>query len=215
MDHSKQQSKKPVSEIPEKMLLKSETVVQESAPLSQYQKNYTVKGNRLVLITLAALFVVAGFASTWLFIHRSTLKTQKTDLGASLSPVPATVMAAVDYKVYYPDIKKLPAGYNLDEKSFNVPVKNGITYTVSYGNNKKIVFSLQTKPSDNELASFRSNYIPLRTDFQTPIGPAQIGAYNAQTLVSLPVLDGPWIVITAPPDIDQDQLKQVISSLKT
>jgi hypothetical protein len=109
----------------------------------------------------------------------------------------------------------LPPGYNLNTNSFNLsPDKKGVYYSVSYGANKKIVFSVQVKPTDNELQSFNSNYIPLRVDYQTPIGQAEIGAYHSQTLVSLPVINGPWIVITAPPDINQDQLKQVLRAIK-
>lgn len=172
-------------------------------------------GKRWVLAIAVFSLIALGSGGAWVYTHRGSSQLPKPSVAESLNPVPATVMAAVDYKVYYPDTTKLPTGYTLDEHSFNVLVKNGIAYTVSYESGKKIVFSLQTKPADDELASFRSNYIPLRTDFQTPLGQAQIGAYHSQTLVSLPLLDGPWIVITAPPDINQDQLKQVINSLKT
>jgi len=132
----------------------------------------------------------------------------------STSPVPDSVSRSVNFPVYYPDQKKLPADYRLNSGSFTAPVKNGVNYSVSYGNGKKIVFSVQTKPADSELQTFNSSYIPLRVDYQTPVGQAEIGAYHNQTLASLPVVNGPWIVITAPPDINQNQLKQVLSSLK-
>jgi hypothetical protein len=130
------------------------------------------------------------------------------------SPVPEAVAQAVNFPVYYPDPDKLPAGYTLNTGSFASPVKNGASFSVSYDNGKKIVFSVQTKPSDTELQTFNSSYIPLKVDYQTPVGQAEIGAYHNQTLVSLPVVNGPWVVITAPLDINQGQLKTVLSSLK-
>jgi hypothetical protein len=161
-----------------------------------------------ILRGLILLVVTAG--AIGLGLHWRT-----TPAPINNSPVPKAVAQAVNFLVYYPDQKKLPPGYNLNTNSFNLsPDKKGVYYSVSYGANKKIVFSVQVKPSDNELQSFNSNYIPLRVDYQTPIGQAEIGAYHSQTLVSLPVINGPWIVITAPPDINQDQLKQVLRAIK-
>lgn len=147
-------------------------------------------------------------AGAWLHWHHSS-----TPPVVKTSPVPKEVAQAVNFPVYYPDPKKLPAGYSLNTGSFSSPVKNGVSYSVSYGSGQKIVFSVQTKPSDNELQSFNGNYIPLRIDYQTPIGQAEIGAYHSQTLASLPVINGPWIVITAPSDINQDQLKQILNAI--
>jgi len=175
------------------------------APATKSRKN-------LWLIVVLVLFlVIAGTAVGWAHWHQPKKPAQAPF-------VPASISQAVDFPVYYPEQAKLPAGYTLDKGSFSSPVKNGVTYSVSYGANKKIVFSLQTKPSDNELQSFNSNYIPLRNDYQTPNGQAEIGAYNnhgtLETLASLPVSNGPWIIMTAPQDIDQNQLKQVIASLR-
>jgi hypothetical protein len=131
-------------------------------------------------------------------------------------PVPKGIAKAVTIPVYYPEPKKLPPSYVLDTSSFSIPVKNGVTYSVNYGSGKKLIFSLQPKPSDDELQSFKGNYLPLKIDYHTAIGMAQIGAYHSQTLVSLPVDadGGPWIIVTAPVDVSQSQLKQVLSALK-
>ncbi len=160
------------------------------------------------------LLVIAGAAAgSWLHWHHKTGSAPKTT-----SPVPVSIAQAVNFPIYYPDPKKLPPGYRLNVNSFNSPVKNGVTYSVSYDNSKKIVFSLQEKPSENELTSFDNNYIPLRIDYQTIIGQAEIGAYNnhgnIQTLVSLPTRTNAWIIITAPYNINQDELKHVLNSLK-
>jgi hypothetical protein len=151
------------------------------------------------LVLMLALFIGGG---TWLYVHKNS------------SPVPKAIRQSVDFPVYYPDPKKLPSGYTLNLSSFKTPIKNGVTYSVSYGNGKQLVFSVQPKPSPAELQTFDGNYLPLKTTYQTPVGQAEIGAYNLKTLVSLPTSSSTWIIITAPPNINQGQLKQVLSSIK-
>jgi hypothetical protein len=172
------------------------------------------RSERLISLALALLVVAGGITGAWMHWHHTAAQTT-----ANTSPVPKSVAQAVNFPVYYPDPQKLPAGYTLNTNSFTSPVKNGVTYSVSYDNGKKIVFSIQVKPTDSELQTFNSSYIPLRIDYQTPIGQAEIGAYNnhgdTQTLVSLPTKTNSWIIITAPYNIDQGNLKKVLSSLKT
>ncbi|HET7320232.1 MAG TPA: hypothetical protein VFI84_01435 [Candidatus Saccharimonadales bacterium] len=130
------------------------------------------------------------------------------------SPVPKTVAQSVKFPVYYPDPKKLPKGYILDTDSFANPLNQGVQYAVGYDGGKKIVFTVQTKPSDNDLQAFNNSYIPLRIDYKTPLGQAEIGAYQLQTLVSVPINNGPWVIITAPGDINPADLKQILLALK-
>lgn len=141
----------------------------------------------------------------------------KSGLERGRSPIPQSISNSVSFPVYYPDPKKLPTGYVLSPESFRVPQKDVVLYSVNYGKDKKLVFSVQPKPSDTYINNFHANYIPLHSDFQTSIGKAEIGAYNntgnLQTLVSMPADDRIWIVITAPADIDQNQLKQVLRSI--
>lgn len=158
----------------------------------------------LIIIVIAALVLAAGAFFFW----------PKTP-----SPVPVNVQRAVSFPIYYPDQEKLPTGYTLNKNSFSTPRSNGVAYYVSYGQNKRIVFSAQKKPSDSEMNLFYKSYIPLRSEFKTPVGKAEIGAYDNQgkvtTLVSLPVDNtNTWLVITAPSDIDQNKLKQVLSALR-
>jgi hypothetical protein len=157
--------------------------------------------------------ILAVLAGVIVFMVIHTNQPQKAAVKPA-GPVPSQIAAAVTYKIYYPDQAKLPAGYVLDRNSFANPVKNGISYSVNYDNDKKIVFSVQIRPSDNELQSFQSNFIPLSIDFQTPLGQGAIGAYHGQTLASLPIENGPWVVATAPADVNQDNLKQVLRALK-
>lgn len=168
---------------------------------------------RTIFWVFGGLFI-AALAGIIVFVLIHSDQPKKAAVKPA-GPVPAQIAAAVPYKIYYPDQSKLPNGYTLDGHSFANPVKNGVSYAVNYGGGKKIIFSVQTKPSDNELQAFQSNFIPLKIDFQTPLGLGSIGAYRGQTLASLPIENGPWIVVTAPADINQEDLKQVFRSLKS
>jgi hypothetical protein len=168
------------------------------------------KSKQLRAIWIIVLLLIGAAAAGFWLHNRHTA----TPMQVSNSPVPRALAQSVNFPVYYPDPKKLPAGYTLNLGSFAAPVKNGVNYSVNYDNGKKIVFSVQLKPADSELQSFNSSYIPLRIDYQTPVGQAEIGSYHSKTLVSLPVINGPWIIITAPLDINQDQLKSVLSSIR-
>ena len=165
------------------------------------------KKKRLALLAgVASTIIALGAAGTWRHTaHRYA------------SPVPKSITSSVSFPIYYPDQSKLPAGYTLDASSFKQPVQNGVNYTVDYGNRQELVFSLQPKPPASELQNFVANYIPLHNSFQAPTGQALLGAYNTktgtETLVSLPTGSNTWIIITAPYNINQDQLKQVIGSL--
>lgn len=163
--------------------------------------------HKLWIVSVLSLLILIGFAvGGWTFTHRDQ------------SPVPKNIQSAVSFPVYYPEQKKLPAGYTLNLQSIKMPQSNGVVYSVDYGLGKKLVFSVQPKPSDAELQRFNASYIPLRNEYQTPVGKAEIGAYNSHgqlvTLVSLPTSGKTWIIINAPYDVNQDKLKQVLQAIK-
>ncbi len=162
---------------------------------------------RKIVTALLAVALIGGIGvAGWLYTHRT------------ISPVPKDVSKKVSFIVYYPDPKKLPAGYTLDTTSFSNPQKEAVLYSVKYDNNKKIVFSVQPKPSEDELQNFYSNYIPLRNQLDVSIGHAEIGAYNLKndlkTMVSLTTKTSTWLIITAPSDVNPDMLNQVLASLR-
>lgn len=177
-----------------------------SSSESHISRKYLYAG--FVLVIICAGVILVGFA------HRPKAKS-----AFASSPVPPAISRAVGFLVYYPASDKLPRGYSLDKKSFILsPQKNGVAYAVKYGDGNKIEITIQSKPSDSELQSATNNFIPLHNELQTPVGQAEIGAYNnhgqTETFVSLPVTNGPWIIMTAPYDIDQSQLKQVVLALR-
>lgn len=137
--------------------------------------------------------------------------------GGNTSSVPQEIRRAVDFSVYYPDIKKLPAGYTLDTKSFRLADPGVVLFAVTYDGSKNITFSEQRQPSSSDIDKFVSSYIPLNTTLQLTLGPAKIGAYgsapNIRTVASLPIRSGPWLIITAPSNVNHDDLAKVLQSL--
>lgn len=133
-------------------------------------------------------------------------------------PVPSSIRASVSYHIYYPDPAKLTGGYVLDTSSFTSPRPGVVLYSINYGNNKKLVVSEQPQPDASTIQAFYANYIPLRNSLRAALGEAQIGAYKngdtLQTVASLPVAQGPWVIVTAPGDIHQQELQQVLDALR-
>lgn len=127
--------------------------------------------------------------------------------------VPASIRQQASFPIFYPDPQKLPGGYSLDKTSFSGNAQ-AVVYSVTYDTNKKIAFTVQQKPSDSELKAFYANQIPLRQEVKVPAGTAVIGVLNNQTLVSLPTETNAWLLITAPLDINQEQLQEVIKAIK-
>jgi hypothetical protein len=165
------------------------------------------RSERLISLALALLVVAGGITGAWLHWHHTAAQTT-----ANTSPVPKNVAQAVNFPIYYPDPQKLPAGYNLN--SFKYVPGQGVLYYVSYDNGKRLVFTLQQKPSSQDLAAFNKKYIPIHRQVLTLVGTATIGAIGSQTVVSLPT-DKTWVIITGPSDIyGTDQLTQVLQSIK-
>src|SRR5262249_43557189 len=98
--------------------------------------------------------------------------------------------------------------------SFKKINNQAIGYAVNYGSNQKLIFTIQVKPSDDEISDFYKDSIPLHINVDTSVGKAAIGVANNQTIVSLPTKDQSWVLIAAPTDVNQDQLKQVANSIR-
>jgi hypothetical protein len=127
-------------------------------------------------------------------------------------PVPNSVQLAVNFQIYYPDQSKLPIGYTLEVHSFSAS-NQAVVYAIRNNLGQTLSVSVQSRPSAAQMSYFNTSIIALHTSLNTSIGTALIGAINSQTVVSLPV-NKSWILITAPGDISQSKLKQVIESFK-
>jgi hypothetical protein len=134
-----------------------------------------------------------------------TLKSHQSNI------VPANIRKSVNFTVYYPKPSRLPAGYSLDTSSFSTG-NHAVLYVVRYGDNQKLVFTLQSKPSTAALQTFNNAIIPLHTQLSTPIGTATIGAARGETFVSLPTNGKSWILMTAPYQTPSKQLDQVLQA---
>ena len=157
----------------------------------------------LAAISLAgslAILAIVGFV----VFHKDT----------SANPVPAGLKTAVDYPVYYPDESKLPGGYKLNTASFANPTHDVIIYSLSNNQGQQVEVSLQDKPSANDLKAFDDYRIPLHSTFSTPIGQAIIGAIGNQNVASVPTSSKAWLILTAPQEISQASLKQLLSAFK-
>jgi hypothetical protein len=152
----------------------------------------------LILIILAA----GSAGGWWYFTQRNT------------SPVPKNIQKAVSFPIYYPDPKKLPAGYSLDTSSFTSPSKDVIVYTVNYGQGNKLIFSVQPKPSIQDINDFNSHRIPIHIEFQTKLGIAELGVIGNQAVVSLPTNINEWLIITGPQNLRESDISPVLEILK-
>lgn len=131
--------------------------------------------------------------------------------------VPENVKKSAGFSVYYPDTTKLPAGFTLDTKSFRFAQKGVVVFALTDSFGHSFVFSEQRQPSGDEINKFVSSYMPLNTTLQLKQGQAKIGAYgnapDIRSIVSLPINGGPWLIITAPPQVSHDSIVRVLHSL--
>lgn len=167
-----------------------------------FYKKHTLRKRVLLLFAVGILSI--GFLAGW-----------QTMRGTTASLVPQTVRKAVDFPVYYPN--DLPDGYALAIQSFQVPDPGVVLFKVTKANGQEIVFSEQRQPSGSDIDKFVSAYMPLNSVLQLPLGQAKVGAYgsapNIRTVLSLPIRDGPWLIVTAPADVTHDELTTILSTL--
>jgi hypothetical protein len=134
------------------------------------------------------------------------------------NPVPRNLRQSVSFPVYYPDEHKLPKGFVLNESSFKTAQKGVIIFSIGQAGGQRLIISEEARPSDSTINDFIKNYTPLHSTVSTKLGQAQFGAFgnppNIRTIVSLPINKGPWLIITAPTTISQDDIKQILQSLK-
>jgi len=128
-------------------------------------------------------------------------------------PIAKSAAKQLGFDIYYPNQKLLPSGYVLNTRSFDTS-NQVLIYSVSYGNNQKIVFSDQAKPTNTQVQAFYAKNLPLNTSLQTKIGVATIGAINTQTVISIPTSTNAWLIATASGNINQQALDQVLESIE-
>ena len=169
--------------------------VQETPKPSRFKK--VIPTLLILIIVIAGVFLVLTLRSN--------------------GPVPKSIQKSASFKVYYPKQSKMPMGYHLDTASFKSAESGVVLYSVSYGSGRSMVFSETAKPSSDIVDKFNSSAIPVHTQISTPYGKALIGAYgegkSLRTIASLPITNGPWLIVTAPSDINQEDLSKVLGAL--
>jgi flagellar basal body-associated protein FliL len=168
----------------------------------------TARDNRRILlmsvVVVVLLALLAGLTLFFVHNHRSG------------NPVPADVQSAVNFPIYYPRQSNLPAGYTLDTTTIRLAQPGVVIYSVRKGG-QQMVFSEEETPDGSVIDKFTSSYIPLHNTITTDLGKAAIGAAgqgaHLQTVVSLPIAKGPWLIITAPANTKQSEVKQILQSL--
>lgn len=156
-------------------------------------------------------FVLAMISAAILLILFIVLAIHPPD------PVPPAVLKSVSYSVYYTNPNQLPPGFSLNPKTFEALKPNVVIFSVSDGQKDNIVLSEQAAPSSHTITDFINHYIPLHNQTNVNLGQATIGAYNNRGVIksvfSLVVDNKTWIIGTAPDNISQADLIQIINSL--
>lgn len=155
------------------------------------------RGRGMMIVALAlGLAILAG---SWFVMERRTDQSEQ-------QPVPAAISREVSFPVYYP--ATLPAGFAVEPGSFDH--SHGIvTYTVRYGANKKLAFTIQAVPAGFDPDSLHATANQLASS----LGPAYVGAISGNTAVSI-VTSEAWMMIGIPSDIETSKLATVLSDLR-
>ena len=165
----------------------------------------------LVVSGLALLIALLGTALAWVLLRPTP---PYSPLAASPSIVPANIRNTVAFSIPYPDPAKLPAGYHFDTSSFSA-TSQVVLYSITYGSNRHIAFSVQAKPSDSELDDFIKTRLPTHDTITTDIGPAAAGSSSTQLLASIPMTQGgAWILVTAPVNLEPADFQTILKSLR-
>lgn len=157
------------------------------------------------------LFAV-GVAIGLMIILQLALLGHKGSVIATPDPIPLSIRQSAGFSLYYPDPTKLPAGYSLDKNSISLS-QQAVLLIVTNAKQQRIIMTIQKKPSDAAIQTFYRVHMPLTLPISTDIGPAAQGDLNNETVVSLPTSADAWILATAPLNVNQQQMAQVMKSL--
>lgn len=171
----------------------------------QKQPKRPKRNQKPIYISIAILILIVA-AGGWFVFHKTSSQAP-----AKTSPVPQNIKQAVSFPIYYPDAKKLPAGYTFNPASFSTG-SGAVEFTVTNGG-QKIAFTEQAKPSAQDLQNFASSRIPLHININTPVGTALLGAIGNNSVVSLPTNGSTWLLAFAPSNLSQTSLEAVLNSL--
>jgi flagellar basal body-associated protein FliL len=189
----------------QKALNNTTAKIDQNTPFVEANPGHNTKHKKKILILISMVIIIVA-----LVIGGAMYSIRSRDS----DPIPLSFQKAVSFKVYYPDISKLPMGYSIANNSYSLPAKNVLVYAINYSNGRHLDVSLQTKPSSTSLKEFISVHMPLNKTLKTPIGEATIGVINNQAVASLPTRSNTWIILSGPLQNNQAQLQQILISFE-
>jgi hypothetical protein len=129
-------------------------------------------------------------------------------------PIPAIIRRDLPFSLYYPSQSKMPKGYKLAISSFRLlQAQKVLLYTVNGPNNLELIFSVEQAPSAQDIQGFYTSHMPLHITVSTNVGTAAIGAIDDKTVASLPAKGNSWILVSAPKNVSEPDLSQIMNSL--
>jgi hypothetical protein len=128
------------------------------------------------------------------------------------SAVPYGIRQRVDFTIYYPDNNKMPAGYRYNPSTLHA-TKNAADYAIDKDGTQLFAVTIQSKPSAAALQTFYTHNLPLSTIIVTPIGTANVGTINLQSVISLPTNGNSWLILTTPQPIQTATLTKILNAM--
>lgn len=126
--------------------------------------------------------------------------------------VPRKIQDQAEIPVLYPT--KLPEGFKIVKNSFSVTNGNIISYYAQDHSNNRLLFTVQSRPSNFDFEQFYSKSLTKSTKFTTQLGEGAAGTAGDRLLGSL-ATEQSWILITANnPTITVDKIVIALKSLK-
>lgn len=131
---------------------------------------------------------------------------------AQAQVVPKNIQDQAEIPILYPT--KLPEGYSIAKNSFSVTNGNIISYYAESQGSNRLLFTVQTRPSNFDFEQFYAKSLTNRTKFSTPLGEAAAGTAGDRLLGSL-ATERSWILITTNnPSITIENIVIALRSLK-
>jgi len=141
---------------------------------------------RRVIITLVTAIALAGAGGGYAaYANRPT------------GPFPREATKGLTFPLAY--VRNLPAGYTVDETSFEQQDGDVLTFNIKSPNGKGIAVAEQARPNDLELsqkseAAGSGITLPFENDFTTPLGDAKMNLWGERTVISIPTADT-WVIL--------------------
>lgn len=127
-----------------------------------------------------------------------------------MNQIPAQIKDSAEFPIYLP--ADLPKGFRFSKESVDM-TPAVITYYLEGRDSKKLIFTLQPKPTEIKTEDFGKERLLNSKEMTISIGKASIGTLKSVQTASV-VTDETWILITAPEGIKDKDLRTIIRGLE-